>query len=94
MDAYVNRNMRPNDIIFINSLIVFVISWLLLVIITATAVDDIFSTVYTIPPFYISLMILIGSSVIYQTRSFSVSEGSIWILLNLIYIGFGILFFR
>lgn len=55
--------------------------------------DDLIAVMIVIPVFYLFVSLLIGSTVIYQSRSFTKKETVYWTVVNVLYIGAGCAYF-
>jgi hypothetical protein len=91
--AFFAKALRPNDYQFFQSLFVFIQSMIGLTVGNMVSIRPGLGFICSLPPFYIGLSILIGTSVIYQVRTFSIRELVYWILLNLLYLTAGLVYF-
>jgi hypothetical protein len=55
--------------------------------------ESIIGLVYTFPFIYIGITIVIGASVIHQSRTFNKIELSVWAILNILYLALGVGYF-
>ena len=78
---------------FVNSMIVFVISWFVLLLALSATWMDVNGAIVSFPIMYLGLTFLIASSVIYQSRFFETKEIIVWVIINVIYIAVGFAFF-
>lgn len=92
--AYADKALRPNDMQYINSMIGFFICFILMVLFMMAMVEDAkLGFIMCLPMFYITILFLIASTIVHQSRSFSNKELVYWILINVVYFGFGLAFF-
>jgi hypothetical protein len=89
-EAYRAGSLRPNDVKFINAAIVTVVTYLLMAVAAVIDYKGMVGFVICVPVFYVGLCFLIGSMVIYQSRRFTDAETFAWILVNLVYVVFGL----
>jgi hypothetical protein len=89
-EAYRAGSLRPNDEKFINAAIVTVVTYLLMAGAAVVDFKSILGFIICVPVFYVGLCFLIGSTVIYQSRQFTVAETVAWIVVNLVYVLLGL----
>jgi hypothetical protein len=82
--------LRPNDEKFINAAIVTVVTYVLMTVAAMVDMKSLLGFIICVPVFYVGLCFLIGSTVIYQSRSFTTMETASWILVNLAYVLLGV----
>jgi hypothetical protein len=91
--AYMKGALRPNDMNYINSMLGFIICFLVLTLINMIVMGAGLGFISCQPIFYVCVLFLIATTVIYQSRPFYYKELVYWGLVNIIYLGVGILFF-
>jgi hypothetical protein len=91
--GYVAKDLRPNDYIFINSMIAAVVFLLLLTITLVVRWNDSFGFIICFPISYIAISLIIGASVIMQSRVFDCKETTMWVIGNAVYLGIGVSWF-
>jgi len=93
MQGYVAKELRPNDYIFINSMIVAVVSLLFLTIALYVRWNDSFGFIICFPISYLAVTMIVGASVVEQSRSFTKGEVVLWSVMNIAYILIGVFYF-
>ena len=90
----IERQLRPNDLNFIYSLVGAFLFWLAMTIsMMVSLIDKPTGLVYSIPFPYVAICLLIASSVIYQSRNFETKELVYWGLINAAYLICGVIYF-
>ena len=82
--------LRPNDMYIIYSCIGALVAWFGMAISLFVQYQSMIGLVYTFPFVYVGATIIIGSSVIYQSRTFTKIELGIWGLVNVLYLALGV----
>ena len=92
--ALIERQLRPNDLNLIYSLVGAFVFWVgMTIAMMLTLVDKATGLVYSIPFPYVAVCMLITASVIYQSRTFVTKELVYWGLINAAYMICGIIYF-
>jgi hypothetical protein len=85
--------LRPNDYQILNSVLMATIAWIGMAVSLFVQYKGIIGLVYTFPFVYVGITIIIGSSVIYQSRTFNKIELAVWGTVNILYLVLGIGYF-
>lgn len=91
--ALTARELRPNDMNFIGSIVVGFIFFIILGSVLLGVGDELQGAITIWPLIYIFICVMIGSAAIYQSRKFTIAEYVIWCVINAIYLGIGLAFF-
>ena len=93
--AYYNKALRPHDYEVINSFAVcyFTLFILMFILYGMFESNKTIAFMLIIPVYYITICLNLASSVIYQSRTFTTKELGLWIVVNFIFVGCGILYF-
>jgi hypothetical protein len=91
--AFVALKLRPNDMKFIGSMGISLISFVLITLSLTAQLDGMIGFVMAIPMLYLGVCFMIASSVIYQARPFVLKEIIYWTVVNVAFEVVGILFF-
>ena len=92
-EAFKNQALRPNTQQFFNAMIVFVAGFIILVAASMGVLGAGIGFISCQPILYVCCLYLIGSTVVYQSRTFSIKELIMWIVLNVVYFVVGIVYF-
>lgn len=82
--------LRPNDMYILWSGLLALIAWLGMAISLFVQYQSMIGLVYTFPFIYVGATLTVGSSVIYQSRTFTKGELAGWGLVNILYLALGV----